>query len=246
MRTTPIHSRHLLVRLQHDWDHIKRSHRTVLQARGWCLIPDAPQALESLDDVLAWAGYGSGDRRGDHDDRILGQLVRLAATDQLAARVVLQRLLPGISALARRRATSERPRHEVLDEAVASAWTVIRTYPVDRKHRYVAVGLLREIEYQSFTRARRRLTTFLPRPLETFDGHAAPTPSQSPADELRELLDLADRAGMSDGDLDLARRLARGESTGDIARSSNVTDRTVRNRREAVTYRLRALALAGG
>jgi hypothetical protein len=250
MSTTPIHPRHLLVRLQHDWDHIKRSRGAVQHARRW-FLSTAPAAasgrpIESLDDVLAWAGYGwSADRRGD-DNQILGQLVRLAATDQLAARVVLQRLLPGISALARRRARGDRPHREMLDEVVASAWTVIRTYPIDRKHTYVAVGLLREIEYQSFTRARRRLTTFVPRPMHAFDGRPAPDSDPAATEELHDLLELAAAAGVDPGDIELARRLGRGESTSDIARSSKVTDRTVRNHRDAMTYRLRAVALAAG
>ncbi|MBI5090265.1 MAG: hypothetical protein HZB15_15775, partial [Actinobacteria bacterium] len=45
-------------------------------------------------------------------------------------------------------------------------------------------------------------------------------------------------------DIDLARRLGRGESTREIAASFDVTDRTVRNKRDALTYRLRAVALA--
>ena len=176
----------------------------------------------------------------DGDDHVLGSLVRLAVTDQLAARVVLQRLLPGISTMARRRTGRGRSYHSVLDEVVATAWTVIRTYPVDRRHTYVAVGLLREIDYQSFRRARRRLTTFVPRPLHTFDAQPAPVGAIGPAEELRELLEAAAAAGLDPADIELARRLGRGETTREIAQSTNVTDRTVRNKRDAVTYRLRA------
>lgn len=249
MSTTPVHARHLLIRLQHDWDHIKRSRAAVQHARRWCLSTSSVathRPLESLDDVLAWAGYGCRDERGGGDDQILGQLVKLAQSDKLAARVVLQRLLPGISSMARRRASRDRPRHEVLDELVAFAWTVICTYPVDRKHTYVAAGLLREIEYQSFTRPHRRLTTFVPLPLHTFDDRPAPTTTVAAADELRDLLDLAISVGVDPNDIELARRLGRGETTRDIAHSSKVTDRTVRNHRDAVTYRLRAVALAAG
>jgi DNA-directed RNA polymerase specialized sigma24 family protein len=246
MSSTPVHSRHLLVRLQHDWDHIKRSRGALRQARRWCLVatPIGPhRPLESLDDVLAWAGYGCAAGNGG-DDHVLGNLVRLAVTDQLAARVVLQRLLPGISTMARRRTGRGRPYHQVLDEVVATAWTVIRTYPIDRRHTYVAVGMLREIDYQSFRRARRRLTTFVPRPLHTFDVQPAPVGTVGPADELRDLLEDAATAGFDPADIELARRLGRGETTRQIAQETNVTDRTVRNKRDAVTYRLRALALA--
>ena len=215
MSSTPIQPRHLLVRLQHDWEHIKQSRRALHQARQWCLVstplgPDRP--LESLDDVLRWAGYGCAAGNGG-DDHVLGSLVRLAVTDQLAARVVLQRLLPGISTMARRRTGRGRSYHSVLDEVVATAWTVIRTYPVDRRHTYVAVGLLREIDYQSFRRARRRLTTFVPRPLHTFDAQPAPVGAIGPAEELRVLLEAAAAAGLDPADIELARRLGRGETT---------------------------------
>ena len=246
MSSTPILTRHLLVRLQQDWDHLKVSPDAVEQARGWCLgaSHEPGRSIESLDDVLRWSGYGLTAAHNGDPDQTLAQLVRLAAFDQLAARVVLQRLLPGISTLARRRSTHERPLPEVLDEIVASAWTVIRTYPVQRRCSFVAAGMLREIDYQTFQRARRRLTTFVPSPMQTFEGRPAPLPTVSAVDELRQLLDEATAAGLDPDDIELARQLGRGESTSDIARARQVTDRTVRNHRRAMTYRLRAVALA--
>jgi hypothetical protein len=249
MSSTQVPSRHLLVRLQRDWDRLKHSPRSLDHARQW-RFPSATgssdrslETLETLDDVLAWAGYGRSASHDD-DDQVLGHLVRLAADDQLAGRVVLQRLLPGISAIARRRSGPGRPHHELLDEVVASAWAVIRTYPVDRRHTFVAVGMLREIDYQTFRRAHRKLTTFVPHAASTFDERPAPDAMLSAADELNELLVVAAAAGVEAGDIELARRLGRGESTREVARSTKVTDRTVRNRRDVVIYRLRAVALA--
>jgi len=204
--------------------------------------------LCSLDDVLSWCGYGvavgNGTGNEGNDNMVLGRLVQLAVTDQLAARVVLQRLLPGISALARRRSGHGGPHSTVLDEVVASAWTVICTYPVERRPSHIAAGLLREIDYQSFRRAGRRLTTFVPRPLHSFDEQPAPISTPSSNDELSDLLAAAASAGFDPADIELARRLGRGETTRQIAEATKVTDRTVRNKRDVVTYRLRALALA--
>ncbi|MBI5090264.1 MAG: hypothetical protein HZB15_15770, partial [Actinobacteria bacterium] len=176
MTTTPIRPpRHILVRLQRDWDRLARSRGAVQRAGRWNLLGlDHARTLTSLDDVLAQTGYGA--MLTPANDAALADLVRLAATDQLAARVVLQRLLPGISSLARRRTHAGQSRHEVLDEVVASAWTVIRTYPIDRRSSYVAAGLLRDIDYQTFRRATRRLATFVPHPQHTFDLQAAPEP----------------------------------------------------------------------
>lgn len=246
MSSAPILARHLLVRLQQDWDHLKVAADAVQHARGWRLgaSHDPCRPIESLDDVLAWSGYGLTAAPSGDPDQTLAQLVRLAASDQLAARLVLQRLLPGISSMARRRSTHERPLPEVLDEIVASAWTVIRTYPIDRRCSFVAAGMLREIDYQTFQRAHRRLTTFVSTPLQTFDARPAPVAAVNAVDELGQLLDAATAAGLDPDDIELARQLGRGESTSDIARARQVTDRTVRNHRRAMTYRLRAVALA--
>jgi hypothetical protein len=242
---TPNASGHLLVRLQTEWQQLRRCPSAVAQARAWSLPYGSALPIDSLDDVLHLAGYGPSTSGHPHDD-VLRELVRLAATDHLAARVVLQRLLPGISALARRRTGPGRPHREVLDEVVASAWTVICTYPVDRRRTWMAMGVLREIDYRSFRRAHRRLATFVPRPAHTFDTRPAAVHHPSPTDELRELLDDARAAGVGAADLDLARRLARGDSTSEVARAMAVTDRTVRNRRDVLAHRLRAVALAGG
>jgi hypothetical protein len=244
MKVTPIRTNsHLLLRLQLDWERLARSRSALSHARSWVLATDRREPLRSLDELLVRTGYGSA-VDFEAGDRALARLVELAARDQLAARVVLQRVLPGISALARHRARNGRSRQEALDEVVATAWTVIRTYPIDRRASFVAAGLIREIDYQSFKRARRRLTTFIPRPADTFDMSPAPIEARSSAEELRELLADAAAAGMDAADLELAERLARGETTKQIAEASDVTDRTIRNRRDALTYRLRAVALA--
>jgi hypothetical protein len=249
MSSTPIPSRHLLVRLQQDWDRLKRNRRAIEQARQWSLPPTPTpygrplETLETLDDVLAWVGYGCSSKSCD-DDPVLAALVRLAVDDQLAARVILQRLLPGISSMARRHAALDRPYSDVLDDVMASAWTVIRTYPVDRRCTYVAAGLLREIDYFTFRRPLRRLATFVPRPVHTFEQQPHPHTPTSASDELRDLLDDAVAAGVDPDDIEFARRLGRGDSTRSLALSADTTERTVRNRRDSVTYRLRAVALA--
>jgi DNA-directed RNA polymerase specialized sigma24 family protein len=235
----------MLVRLQHDWDHLRHVRSNLHRARQWDLPvqPGQVHPIDSLDQILRQAGYGQSDGTAAHNE-FLAVLVRLSATDELAARVVLQRLLPGISSLARRRVADGRLYSELLDEVLASAWTVIRTYPVDRRHTFVAVGLLREIEYQAFRRAHRRLATFVSTPMQTLDTRPAAVSHPCAAEELRDLLEAALLAGLSADDVELARRLGRGETTRDIATATKVTDRTVRNRRDVVTYRLRTLAMA--
>jgi DNA-binding NarL/FixJ family response regulator len=49
---------------------------------------------------------------------------------------------------------------------------------------------------------------------------------------------------MSTDDLVLARRLAEGTTTAQLAAEAQVTERTIRNHRAAMLYRLRSIALA--
>ena len=239
--TTPAGpTRHTLVRLQREWVRLNRSPHALSAARSW---PLRIERFESLDELLVASGFGQVARAADHDDDLLGDLLAAARTHPLAARVVLQRLLPGLSAIARRHTRVGTELVGSIDDLLAAAWTVIRTYPIDRRPTFVVAGLLRDCEYHAFRRHRRRKGVFLPVPNERFtDGAAIET--DDAGTELRRLLDDAARAGMSTDDLVLARRLAEGTTTAQLAAEAQVTERTIRNHRAAMLYRLRTIALA--
>ena len=63
---------------------------------------DVPFA--DLDELLALAGHGTA--RTPEANAVLGRLVDVAHVDELASRVVVQRLLPGLLAIVRRRGAS--------------------------------------------------------------------------------------------------------------------------------------------
>jgi len=241
--TSPIqpHTRHLLSRLQREWTRLSCSADAVAAARRWPIDADG---FDSLDDLLRLAGYGRVVRGSHDDDHLLAQLVLVARHDQLAARVVLQRLLPGIASLARRYERRDAEARANPDEVVAAAWVVIRGFPVERRSQYVAANLLRAIEYEAFTRERRRPVRWQPVPDEQLDRAVSGDPPADPAGELRELLEDAIRAGLDPSDVELARLLGRGATTAAIAVARSVTDRTVRNHRTAMVHRLRQVALA--
>ncbi len=239
-RARPPAPHHLLSRLQLDWDRLVRSPDALRRARRWEL-PIAPFA--SLDELLRLAGLGADRSGGRHDDELLGALVSIAGHDELAARVVFQRLLPGVASIVRRR-HSFTSRLDATDELLAAMWTVIRTYPIEQRPRYVAAGLLKAADYAAFHRPRRRLSVHIPRPVATFDLTPAEEVVATPAEELAELLDLARKAGMEPEHLELVELLGRGESTLQIAARREVTDRTIRNHRAVVAHRLRTLARA--
>lgn len=225
--------------LHREWLRLSACRRSVERAAGWGL---SATPITSLDDVLRQAGYGALQHGGHADDHVLAILVGLARHDDLAGRVVLQRMLPGVVAMARRRTTTPIARAAATDELVAATWTVIRTYPVEDRPDYVAANLLRRVEYEVFRKHTRRRATFSPRPTHLFDDLRAADPPVEPAHELRDLLALAAQRGFPDDELELARRLARGESTTAIAADLGVTGRTVRNRRTNLTTRLAELA----
>ncbi|MHB8695582.1 MAG: sigma-70 RNA polymerase sigma factor region 4 domain-containing protein [Solirubrobacteraceae bacterium] len=82
--------------------------------------------------------------RGHHraEDEILAALLRQAQTDPLAARVVLQALLPGLKALARRILLEASERDELWSALLAHCWERIRSYPLERRPARIAANTL--------------------------------------------------------------------------------------------------------
>jgi DNA-directed RNA polymerase specialized sigma24 family protein len=82
--------------------------------------------------------------RGHHraEDEILAALLRQAQTDPLAARVVLQALLPGLKALARRILLDASERDELWSALLAHCWERIRSYPLERRPARIAANTL--------------------------------------------------------------------------------------------------------
>ncbi len=76
------------------------------------------------------------------EDAILAALVRQAQSDPLAARVVLQALLPGLKALAGRILLEAGEREELWSALLAHCWERIRRYPIERRPRRIAANVL--------------------------------------------------------------------------------------------------------
>ncbi|MEP7203255.1 MAG: hypothetical protein ABI894_11625 [Ilumatobacteraceae bacterium] len=233
------HHRYLLTRLQREWNLLSHRRSAVDRATRWELTP---RVISSLDDLLVLTGLGPGPADPSSDET-MRRLVVLARHDDLAARVVLQRMLPGLSVCAKRNATGFDNQLEALDELLSEAWTVIRSFPIQQRDRYVIKNLLRDCEYRAFVKARRRLLVHeftdpgdLDRVAET-DMHEG-----EPFGVIVELLGRARAAGMSEADIALVVTLLNTSTVKQAASALRVTDRTVRNRRRAVVLQLRALA----
>ena len=175
-------------------------------------------------------------------------LVRDAAVDPLAARVVLQRLLPGLVSIAHRRGGRRHwLRRRIYDDLLANAWIVIRCYPIERRPVRVAANLLRDIEYQTFVRParlRRVPTTTYPwSHAQGPDGEDDPPDTAEPSthDRLMAVLVEARRRGMSDDDIRFALSLANGRTTDELAERLGLSGRAVRYRRERLVESLQGV-----
>ena len=242
MTSLPNH-RYLLTRLQREWNMLSHRRSAVTRATAWSLTP---RAIDSLDDLLVLTGLGPGpaDPAGDE---ALRRLVGLARHDDLAARVVLQRMLPGLSNCAKRNSSGFDNQLEALDELLSEAWTVIRSFPIERRDRYVIKNLLRDCEYRAFLKTRRRMLVQEvtdPAHLDrAIDGEGVP--GESAGESLITIVDLLDRArnaGMSKDDVAVVVALLNTSTVKQAATALGVTDRTVRNRRQSVVRQLQELA----
>lgn len=237
--TTLPHHRYLLSRLQREWNMMSRRGSVLRRASAWKLTP---RVLSSLDEVLVLTGLGADPADGSSDET-MRRLVELARHDDLAARVVLQRMLPGLSACAKRNSSSFDSQLDALDELLSEAWAVIRSFPIEQRSRYVIKNLLRDCEYRAFLKARRRLLVHeLTDPAEFELTIATHESAVEPLATIVELLGRARMAGMSDADVTLVTTLLNTSTVKEAAAALRVTDRTVRNRRQAVVRQLQALA----
>ena len=236
--TTPPNDRYLLTRLQREWNVLSYRRSVVRRASAWRLTP---RVLVSLDDLLVLTGLGPGPADPASDDT-LRRLVVLARHDDLAARVVLQRMLPGLSACANRNSHSFETRLDAFDELLSEAWTVIRSFPIERRDRYVIKNLLKDCEYRAFLKARRRMVVHELTDPAHFDATVDPDTTAEPLTTLVDLLGRARAAGMSDEDLAVVAVLLNSATVKQAAETLRVTDRTIRNRRQAVVRQLQVLA----
>lgn len=229
--------RPLSARLDAEWARIRSRPPLVARARAWG-VTDVP--FDDLDELLELAGYRVENTLERND--VLVRLVEIAHTDELASRIVLQRVLPGLLAIVRRR--RQPGSWGSFEELIGAAWLAIRSCRTDRQPERVAAAIVRDAAYRAFIAPVRRLSasevSVDPRTLEETPF----TVILSPCEELAMLLGDALTAGLPRRELDLLRDLVRAGSPATVAAERKVTTRTVRNHRDRATARLRRLALA--
>ena len=223
-------------RLALEWTRLRTRPSAVRGANRWHLL-DHP--VDDLDQILRAIGFETANSV-DAEQR-LRRLVVIAADDELAGRVVVQRLLPGLLAVVRRRRRFDGG-DDVFDELLGAAWEIIRTFNPGRRPSCLAAALIADADYRAFRsehRRKRHETVHLAAP-ETHPD----TVVTHPSDELTELFREAIAIGVPEADIELLRQLLDAPTAIALARELRVTPRTVRNRRDRITRRLREVALA--
>jgi DNA-directed RNA polymerase specialized sigma24 family protein len=192
-------SNSFFIALNDDWLCTASSGEAVEALSKWSI--DDP-TLGGFDDLAALVAHVQRPGFPEESDRVLAALVRLAGSDDLAARTMLQALLPGIKALARQYRWVG-PAEDVTSSAVACAYERIRTYPIERRPHHVAANVLFDTR-QALSRQGRRATTLdiAARGLRPFDDSRDEVPHESPCPG-QELLELVGQA-LRDGRLDEA------------------------------------------
>ncbi len=194
-------------------------------------------SARDLDDVVALTHR----RHGSEADRFLRWLLLAATSEPLAGRIVLQRLLPLAISEAARWTSAEGSRPPVDDVITAAMIAIIRAdRAAGRAH--LAPRLVGAAVHDALRKPRRRrwTTAEVSSGDLRFELTAAPSPELDPLVAVARLLHAGAAAGLDPDLLDVARRLARGESTARIAAASGCSDRTIRNRRRRLAEWARA------
>ncbi|MBM3828859.1 MAG: hypothetical protein FJW09_09485 [Actinobacteria bacterium] len=228
-----------------EWTAMCSDRRLLREVNGWGL-PGRP--IGHLDELLIRSGL---DGRSDDDDSdyYLALIQQRATTDELAARVVLQRLMPAMLSIATKRGPiTDNGTIGAFEAVVSAAWAVIRRYPIARRPVHVAGNLVRDIEYAAFVRDRRLKSATT----ETVVGdkvldlvgahHARANGAHDPvaaAGEVEALLaDLA-RSGLSAADIQMLRSVMHDVNSAEAAGALGINARSVRNRRASALKRAR-------
>lgn len=226
---------HFTSQLDKEWNDIRRHRRSLRVARSWAAdATDGPltphlKNLVDLDEIVR-ATRGNRSNPGSGDE-ILLSLITIAKADELAGRIVIQRLLPGLIS----RSAPYRDYHDSIDPAeivVPAAWLALRAYDVASRPRHVAASLLSDAVFFAFRQPLRRLAAKeVCRPPRSFNLTMAPVERPTSLEALASVVRDAQEAGVPTYDIDLIRHLIRVSSPGVVARERNITPRTVRNHR---------------
>ena len=222
--------------LVQEWSALSTAPSTLRRVNGWGL---PGSRVANLDEILIRAGFGL-EATDSVGDQYLLKLVIRAANDELATRIVLQRLLPPLISIAARRGKLVRGGFdEALTNTVAQAWIQIRTYPINKRPIKIASNLVRDSEYFAFVRDSRLKQLAVAWGDDVIDMIAAPETQLNPEEEVINLLTEASKWNLGPRSLSVLHQLAEGKSFRSIASDAGVNIRTVHSWRRTAINELR-------
>lgn len=174
--------RQFLDLLDDEWKYLATSADATLALVRWAPDP-ALQGFPDLDAVVE-----ETQRRGRpaESDRILLALLHRAPLDQVAARTVLQAVMPGLKSLMSAYQLTGEP-EDVSTAVIEAAFERIRSYPCDRRPARVAANLLndtRQILWRAARKERKLRLVTEPLTEAAVERVAHQQTEQSPTDEL--------------------------------------------------------------
>ena len=222
--------------LVQEWSALSIAPSTLRRVNGWGL---PGKRVANLDEVLIRAGFGL-EATDSVGDQYLFKLVIRAANDELATRIVLQRLLPPLISIAARRGKLARGGFdEALTDTVAQAWIQIRTYPIEKRPIKIASNLVRDSEYFAFVRDSRIKQLAVAWGDDAIEMIPTPETQLNSEDEIVNLLAEASKWNLGPRSLSVLQQLADGKSFRTIASDAGVNIRTVHTWRRAAINELR-------
>jgi hypothetical protein len=233
--------------LYNEWFAMCTNRRVLRAVNGWGL---PGLSIAHLDEILVRSGL-DGVAEDDDADSYLAIIQRRAATDELAARVMLQRLLPAMLKMANKRGPIvDNGTNGAFEMIVSAAWVVIRRYPIDRRPVHVAGNLVRDIEYAAFVRDKRLKSSTeesvvgdLALDLAAAQytrAHGGEDPVAS-VGEVEALLDDLQRLGLSTNDMVMLRTVMHDVNSSEIADELGINARSARSRRASALRRAREI-----
>ncbi len=222
-------------RLDAEWNHLRTARASLARARTWAVVTGELTDLGQIIDATQQGASPAGS-----DDAILLRLVELARHDELAGRLLIQRLLPGLIS----RSLAYRdvyPDLDVVELVVAGAWLAVHSFDTDRRRRHVAASLISDAVFQTFRKPlRRKSTSDELRSPHRFNWMVDEHVRVSAFEELAEVLHDARQAGVASEDIELIRQLVQTGSPKLVAQQRDVTARTIRNHRARAIDHIRA------
>ncbi|MFJ9855348.1 hypothetical protein [Streptomyces sp. NPDC101150] len=163
----------LVTRLNAEWEWLCADHGNAEPVRSWMLtagVLDEDQAPADLGELCVLLRKRA-DRDGpEFSDAWMGVLLhRVGSGDgrdaELAARVLVQAMLPSAVGMTRRSVRNGERAEDVAQLVIASLWEVVRSYPVARRPRQLARNLRMEL-WHRVSRELKRELAFPAEPLD--------------------------------------------------------------------------------